>query len=89
MTATDHTLPHDRLRCRSGRHLWVDDTARERCCDPDWDRILVAVHEWETPELSGIEVRRTLCCRGPRLRMATQTRRRRVIAVTPEGSSHE
>ena len=45
MTAKDHTLPYDHLRCRSGRHVWVDDTARERCCDPDWDRILVAVHE--------------------------------------------
>ena len=54
MTAKDHTLPYDHLRCRSGRHVWVDDTARERCCDPDWDRILVAVHEWET-RLSGIE----------------------------------
>ena len=55
MTAKDHTLPYDHLRCRSGRHVWVDDTARERCCDPDWDRILVAIHEWDTPELSGIE----------------------------------
>ena len=55
MTAKDHTLPYDRFRCRSGRHVWVDDTARDRCCDPDWDMILVAVHAWETPELSSIE----------------------------------
>ena len=55
MTAKDPTRPYDHLRCRSGRHAWVDDTARERCCDPHRDRILVAVHEWETPELSGIE----------------------------------
>jgi len=56
MTAEDRTLPYDHLRCRAQvATCGSNDIARERCCDPDWDRILVAVHEWETPELSGIE----------------------------------
>jgi hypothetical protein len=38
MTAQHQRRPDDHLRCRSGRHVWLDDTARERCCDPAWRR---------------------------------------------------
>ena len=55
MTAQRHRRPDDHLRCRSGRHVWLDDTARKRCCDPAWRKILIAAQEWETPELTGIE----------------------------------
>ena len=53
MTAQHQRRPDDHLRCRSGRHVWLDDTARERCCDPAWCKILIAAQEWETPELTG------------------------------------
>ena len=54
MTTQHHSRPDGHLRCRSGRHVWCDDTARERCCDPGWRKILIAAHEWEEPEFSGI-----------------------------------
>jgi hypothetical protein len=47
--------PDAHLRCRSGRHVWLDDTARERCCDPAWRKVLVQRHEWATPAASGVE----------------------------------
>ena len=53
MTMQHHGRPDDHLRCRSGRHVWRDEIARKRCCDPAWRKILIAAHEWET--LSGIE----------------------------------
>lgn len=42
-------------RCRSGRHVWIDEVARERCCDPGWQKVLVQTHEWGTPAAAGIE----------------------------------
>jgi hypothetical protein len=81
MTVRHHRRPYDHLRCCSGRHVWLDDTARERCCDPAWRKVLIAAYEWDT-RAERRRVRRALGGRRPRLRMATQ-RRRRVIAVTP------
>lgn len=28
--------------CRSGRHHWDNEACAERCCDPEWTRVLVA-----------------------------------------------
>jgi hypothetical protein len=47
--------PDEHLRCRSGRHVWLDDTARARCCDPRWRTVLVEVGEWGTPAAAVIE----------------------------------
>ena len=47
--------PDEHLRCRSGRHVWLDDTARARCCDPRWRTVLVETREWGTPAAAGIE----------------------------------
>ena len=47
--------PDEHLRCRSGRHVWLDDTARARCCDPHWRKVLVEAGEWGTPAAAGIE----------------------------------
>ena len=51
--ASDRADAH--VRCRSGRHVWLDDTARERCCDAAWRKVLVRRHEWNTPQAAGIE----------------------------------
>jgi hypothetical protein len=55
MTAQPDSRPDDHLRCRSGRHVWLDYTARDRCCDPTWRKVLVQQHEWGTPAAAGIE----------------------------------
>lgn len=47
--------PDDHLRCRSGRRVWLDDTARARCCDPAWQKVLVYSSEWPA---EGIEYAR-------------------------------
>jgi hypothetical protein len=26
------------MKCRSGKHEWLDDTSAERCCSPNWFR---------------------------------------------------
>ena len=59
-TEKDHVMtararPDDHLRCRSGRHVWLDDTARQRCCDPAWLEVLVQRHEWGTPAAAEIQ----------------------------------
>ncbi len=28
--------------CRSGRHHWLSPVSAERCCDPQWQRVLRA-----------------------------------------------
>jgi|tagenome__1003787_1003787.scaffolds.fasta_scaffold20026846_1 hypothetical protein len=55
VTAQRDQLPDADLRCRSARHVWLQDTARERCCDPAWRTVLVQAHEWGTPAAAGIE----------------------------------
>jgi hypothetical protein len=55
MTPQKQKRPDDHLRCPYCRRVWLDDIARERCCDPAWRRILLAAHEWETSELTGVE----------------------------------
>jgi hypothetical protein len=47
--------PDEHLRCRSARHVWLDHTARARCCDPGWRKVLVGTREWETRDAAGIE----------------------------------
>ena len=48
-------LPDADLRCRSGRHVWLDATARERCCDPAWLKVLVLRREWGTASTAGVQ----------------------------------
>ena len=64
LPSSQEALPNDRTAPEAPRrplalplrpHVWLDDTARERCCDPAWRKILIAAQEWETPELTGIE----------------------------------
>ena len=47
--------PDEHLRCRSGRHVWLDDVARARCCDPAWLKVLVRTCDWHTPTAASIE----------------------------------
>jgi hypothetical protein len=28
------------MRCQSGMHEWVDPVSAERCCKPEWKRVL-------------------------------------------------
>jgi len=37
--------PSSRPRCRSGRHVWTDPLDAERCCSPEWRRMVVFSHQ--------------------------------------------
>jgi hypothetical protein len=40
------------MPCVSGRHVWTDHTDAEKCCHPEWRRLLLvgqAAKESETP----------------------------------------
>lgn len=35
----------DSVTCRSGRHSWLQESDAQRCCNPDWQRVLVST-QW-------------------------------------------
>jgi hypothetical protein len=54
------------MRCVSGKHEWVDKVSAERCCSPNWTRILLlpgeslkrAMEEDPTLDIKGYNVAR-------------------------------
>lgn len=43
-------------RCRSGRHTWFEREDAEKCCSPEWERVLVMGGSFEEAERKGQEL---------------------------------